>query len=147
VEVGLQEAIDILTAATKGCGSYAKPILRHITTVAEFAKRDGVQVCNSSDLHCLSAMCMDWVCGVECCEYGMSFVSLEHHDQGIDMACLMFGYKIVVIQAQVCLSELAQQQAGQALPSLAVLVGSMRCIASKSLTNYQVNSCKPCEPG
>ncbi len=48
VEVGLQEALDILTAATKGCGSYAKPILRHITTVAEFAKRDGVQVCNQS---------------------------------------------------------------------------------------------------
>lgn len=51
VQVGLQEAIDILMAATKGCGSYAKPILRHITTVAEFAKRDGVQVCNSSRLH------------------------------------------------------------------------------------------------
>lgn len=44
VEVGLQEAVDILTAATKGCGSYAKPILRHITTVSDFAKRDGVQV-------------------------------------------------------------------------------------------------------
>lgn len=45
VEVGLQEAIEILNAATKACGSYAKPILRHITTVAEFAKKDGVQVC------------------------------------------------------------------------------------------------------
>lgn len=45
VEVGLQEAVEILNAATKACGSYAKPILRHITTVAEFAKRDGVQVC------------------------------------------------------------------------------------------------------
>jgi len=67
VEVGLQEAIDILTAATKGCGSYAKPILRHITTVAEFAKRDGVQVCNSFGLHGLSAMCMNWICGMECC--------------------------------------------------------------------------------
>ncbi len=66
VEVGLQEAIDILTAATKGCGSYAKPILRHITTVAEFAKREGVQVCNASDLHGLSAMCMNWICGMEC---------------------------------------------------------------------------------
>ena len=44
MEVGLQAATDILTAATKGCGSYAKPILRHITTVADFAKRDGVQV-------------------------------------------------------------------------------------------------------
>ena len=67
VQVGLQEAIDILTAATKGCGSYAKPILRHITTVAEFAKRDGVQVCSSSDLPGLSAMCMDWICGMEYC--------------------------------------------------------------------------------
>ena len=45
VEVGLQEAVEILNAATKGCGSYAKPILRHISTVADFAKRDGVQVC------------------------------------------------------------------------------------------------------
>lgn len=45
VEVRLQEATDILNAATKACGSYAKPILRHITTVAEFAKKDGVQVC------------------------------------------------------------------------------------------------------
>ena len=44
VDVGLQEAVDILNAATKGCGSYAKPILRHITTVADFAKREGVQV-------------------------------------------------------------------------------------------------------
>jgi len=67
VEVGLQEAVDILTAATKGCGSYAKPILRHITTVAEFAKRDGVQVCNLSDLHGLSAMCTEWMYGMECC--------------------------------------------------------------------------------
>ena len=48
VEVGLQEAVEILNAATKGCGSYAKPILRHITTVADVAKRDGVQVCSSS---------------------------------------------------------------------------------------------------
>ena len=44
VEVSLQEAVDILTAATKGCGSYAKPILRHITTVADFAKKEGIQV-------------------------------------------------------------------------------------------------------
>ena len=50
MEVGLQEATDILTAATKGCGSYAKPILRHITTVADFAKRDGVQVYNTAPL-------------------------------------------------------------------------------------------------
>lgn len=48
VEVGLQEAVEILNAATKGCGSYAKPILRHITTVADVAKRDGVQVCSCS---------------------------------------------------------------------------------------------------
>ncbi|KAL0045752.1 hypothetical protein WJX82_003498 [Trebouxia sp. C0006] len=53
VEVGLQEALDILTAATKGCGSYAKPILRHITTVAEFAKRDGVQAANEALLKLL----------------------------------------------------------------------------------------------
>ena len=67
VQVGLQEAIDILTAATKGCGSYAKPILRHITTVAEFAKRDGVQVCSSSDLPGLSAMYgLDMWYGVLC---------------------------------------------------------------------------------
>ena len=45
VEVRLQEATEILNAATKSCGSYAKPILRHITTVAEVAKKDGVQVC------------------------------------------------------------------------------------------------------
>ena len=45
MKVGLQEAIEILNAATKACGSYAKPILRHITTVAEFAKKEGVQVC------------------------------------------------------------------------------------------------------
>ena len=44
VEASMQEATDILTAATKGCGSYAKPILRHITTVADFAKREGIQV-------------------------------------------------------------------------------------------------------
>ena len=44
VEVGLQEAGDILAATTKGCGSYAKPVLRHITTVAEIAKKEGVQV-------------------------------------------------------------------------------------------------------
>ena len=44
VEVSMQEAADILTAATKGCGSYAKPILRHITTVADFAKLEGIQV-------------------------------------------------------------------------------------------------------
>ncbi|KAL0043449.1 hypothetical protein WJX79_004963 [Trebouxia sp. C0005] len=53
VQVGLQEAIDILMAATKGCGSYAKPILRHITTVAEFAKRDGVQAANEALLKLL----------------------------------------------------------------------------------------------
>ncbi|KAL0041297.1 hypothetical protein WJX77_011458 [Trebouxia sp. C0004] len=53
VEVGLQEAVDILTAATKGCGSYAKPILRHITTVAEFAQRDGVQAANEALLKLL----------------------------------------------------------------------------------------------
>lgn len=45
VDVRLQEATEILNAATKSCGSYAKPILRHITTVAEVAKKDGVQVC------------------------------------------------------------------------------------------------------
>lgn len=45
VEVRLQEATEILNAATKSCGSYAKPILRHITTVAEVAEKDGVQVC------------------------------------------------------------------------------------------------------
>lgn len=45
VEVKLQEATEILNAATKSCGSYAKPILRHITTVAEVAEKDGVQVC------------------------------------------------------------------------------------------------------
>lgn len=44
VHIALQEAVEILNAATKGCGSYAKPILRHITIVAEFAKKDGVQV-------------------------------------------------------------------------------------------------------
>lgn len=134
VEVGLQEAVDILTAATKGCGSYAKPILRHITTVAEFAKRDGVQVCNSSDLHGFRAMCMGWVCSVKCCVYEMTSVYLEHHDQGMDMACLVFGNKLhTVIQAQICISEfLAQQQAGWALPSFTLLVSSMLCIASKS---------------
>ena len=59
VEVGLQEAIDILTAATKGCGSYAKPILRHITTVAEFAKRGGVQVC-AVPLTCMASTPCAW---------------------------------------------------------------------------------------
>ena len=42
--VVLQEATEILTAASKGCGSYAKPILRHITAVADAVKKDGVQV-------------------------------------------------------------------------------------------------------
>ncbi|KAL3146765.1 hypothetical protein ABBQ38_014749 [Trebouxia sp. C0009 RCD-2024] len=53
VEVGLQEAVEILNAATKGCGSYAKPILRHITTVADVAKRDGVQAANEALLKLL----------------------------------------------------------------------------------------------
>lgn len=44
VTVVLQEATEILTAASKGCGSYAKPILRHITAVADAVKKDGVQV-------------------------------------------------------------------------------------------------------
>ena len=53
VEVGVQEAVEILNAATKGCGSYARPILRHITTVADVAKRDGVQVWVSSGFCCV----------------------------------------------------------------------------------------------
>ncbi|KAL3134959.1 Pharynx and intestine in excess protein 1 [Trebouxia sp. C0010 RCD-2024] len=53
VEVGLQEAVEILNAATKGCGSYAKPILRHITTVADVAKRGGVQAANEALLKLL----------------------------------------------------------------------------------------------
>ena len=54
VELGLQEAVEILNAATKGCGSYAKPILRHINTVAEFARKDGVQVSSKTGLPCSS---------------------------------------------------------------------------------------------
>ena len=76
-------------------------------------------------------------------------IPLKHHDQGNDMASPVFGYKLtIVIQAQVCISKLlAQQQAGWALPSLALLVSSMLCIASKSLAMYRVNSCKQYEPG
>lgn len=50
VGVALQEATEILTAASKGCGSYAKPILRHITAVADAVKKDGVQVWQPSTL-------------------------------------------------------------------------------------------------
>ena len=69
--------------------------------------------------------------------------------RGIDMACLMFGNMIhMVTQAQVCNSEfLTQQQAGWALPLLALSVGSMLCIANKGLTVYQVKSCKQRESG
>lgn len=48
VGIVLQEATEILTAASKGCGSYAKPILRHITAVADAVKKDGVQVSSTA---------------------------------------------------------------------------------------------------
>lgn len=66
VEVVLQEATEILTAASKGCGSYAKPILRHVTAVADAVKKDGVQVSSI----CYSAsvpQCLKMTALVNCC--------------------------------------------------------------------------------
>lgn len=68
----------------------------------------------------------------------MTVAVLEHHNQGIDMACHMLGNMLhMVTPAQVCISEfLVQQRARWALTMLALSVNSILCIISKSLAMY-----------